>query len=300
VDTLLFVRPTESLTVFTQQIGRGLRLHPGKETCVIIDLIGNYRNADIKLSLFETQPSEGKARKIQPTLPNSCELNLDVNVVNLLKEMSRKRHPRREKLFNDYMDLKRDLGRRPSYLELHLKGASDSPQYKQEFSSYFGFLKWAEELTEQEIEIYNRYENWFVEVEKTGMAKSYKMVVLLAMLERGVSNWYHPISSIEVAPFFHQYLMEKEHRKRIDFSDKGAKKLWDYDEKGVSKLIVTMPMTKWSGSSKGLITFENDIFKLDYAVLKEEEQILFNWTKAICEYRLHYHFERKAKNTIIQ
>jgi superfamily II DNA or RNA helicase len=30
VDTLLFVRPTESLTVFTQQIGRGLRLHPGK------------------------------------------------------------------------------------------------------------------------------------------------------------------------------------------------------------------------------------------------------------------------------
>ena len=29
VDTLLFVRPTESLTVFTQQIGRGLRLHPG-------------------------------------------------------------------------------------------------------------------------------------------------------------------------------------------------------------------------------------------------------------------------------
>ena len=32
VDTLLFVRPTESLTVFTQQIGRGLRLHEGKES----------------------------------------------------------------------------------------------------------------------------------------------------------------------------------------------------------------------------------------------------------------------------
>ncbi|MDQ7864893.1 DEAD/DEAH box helicase [Peribacillus frigoritolerans] len=54
VDTLLFVRPTESLTVFTQQIGRGLRLHDSKEHCVIIDLIGNYRNADVKLSLFDT------------------------------------------------------------------------------------------------------------------------------------------------------------------------------------------------------------------------------------------------------
>lgn len=296
IDTLLFVRPTESLTVFTQQIGRGLRLHPGKETCVIIDLIGNYRNADVKLSLFDTEPSEGKTRNIQPTLPNFYEINLDVNVIDLLKEMFRKRQPRREKLFHDYMDIKRELGRRPTYLELHLKGGSDSPQYKQEFHSYFGFLKWAEELTEQEITVFDRYEKWIVELEKTGMAKSYKMVVLLAMLERGISNWNKPISSKDAAPFFHQYLMEKEHRKRIDFSDKGAKKLWNYDEKGVSKLIATMPMTKWSGSSKGLVSYENDVFKLNFEVAKVEEEILFNWTKQICEYRLHYHFERKAKN----
>lgn len=296
VDTLLFVRPTESLTVFTQQIGRGLRLHPGKETCVIIDLIGNYRNADNKLSLFDTQQKEGKPRNIQPTLPNFCELHLDVNVIDLLKEMTRKRQPRREKLLNDYMDLKREIGRRPTYLELHLKGASDSPQYRQEFQSYLGFLKWAEELTNREIEVFDRYENWFLDVEKTGMAKSYKMVVLLGMLERGTSDWYHTISSKEVAPFFHHYLMEKEHRKRIDFSDKGAKKLWEYDEKGVSKLIATMPMTKWSESSKGLIYYENDQFQLNFDVEKEDEEIVYQWTKEICEYRLHYHFERKAKN----
>ncbi|MBT2728567.1 DEAD/DEAH box helicase family protein [Bacillus sp. ISL-75] len=293
VDTLLFVRPTESLTVFTQQIGRGLRLHPGKETCVIIDLIGNYRNADIKLSLFDTQPSEGKTRIIEPTLPIYCELNLDVNVINLLQEMSRKRQPRKEKLFNDYMDLKRELGRRPSYLELHLKGASDSPQYRQEFKTYFGFLKWAEELTSEEVDVFNRYENWFVEVEKTGMSKSYKMVVLLAMLVRGPSNWFDPITPNEAAPFFHNYLMEKEHRKRIDFSDKSSVKLWDYNEQKVSKLIATMPMTMWN---KGLTSFENNVFRLNFDVAKVDEEILFNWTKEICEYRLHYHFERKAKN----
>jgi superfamily II DNA/RNA helicase len=256
VDTLLFVRPTESLTVFTQQIGRGLRLHPGKEACVIVDLIGNYRNADIKLSLFDTNPNEGKPRDIQPTLPHLCEMDLDLNVINLLREMMRKRQPRREKLLIDYFDLKRELGRRPAYLELHLKGASDSPQYKQEFQSYFGFLKWAEELSVKEEEVYTRFENWFIEVEKTGMAKSYKMVVLLSMLERGKSDWYKPTTSKETAPFFHHYLMEKEYRKRIDFSDKGARKLWDFDEKGVSKLIATMPMIKWSGSSRGLISYE--------------------------------------------
>ncbi|WP_286228511.1 DEAD/DEAH box helicase family protein [Neobacillus mesonae] len=296
VDTLLFVRPTESLTVFTQQIGRGLRLHPDKEACVIIDLIGNYRNADIKLSLFDTDPTDNKPRKIQPALPHFCEMELDLNVINLLQEMARKHQPRKEKLYQDYLEVKRELGRRPTYLELHLKGASHSPHYRQEFQSYFGFLKWAEELTVQETTVYERYENWLVEVEKTGMAKSYKMVVLLAMLDRGKSDWYKPITPKEIAPFFHQYLMEKEYRKRIDFSDKSARKLWTYDEKAVSKLIATMPMTKWSGSSKGLISFEKDLFVLNFKVITEDEDILYAWTKEICEYRLHYHFERKAKN----
>ena len=138
------------------------------------------------------------------------------------------------------------------------------------------------------------YKQWLIETEKTGMAKSYKMVVLLAMLTRGPSDWYKPVSSREIAPFFHQYLMEKEYRKRIDFSDKASKKLWDYDEKGVSKLIATMPMTKWSGSSKGLISFENDLFRLNFDIAAEDETLLFDMTKEVCEYRLHVHFERKG------
>ncbi|MFN9372290.1 MAG: DUF3427 domain-containing protein [Planctomycetaceae bacterium] len=43
IDTVLLLRPTESLTVFLQQIGRGLRRHPGKEQLTIIDFIGQQR-----------------------------------------------------------------------------------------------------------------------------------------------------------------------------------------------------------------------------------------------------------------
>jgi superfamily II DNA or RNA helicase len=294
VDTLLFVRPTESLTIFTQQIGRGLRLHELKTHCVIIDLIGNYRNADIKLSLFDTEPDKKKPRTVHPVVPELCEIELDVAVINLIEEMARKKQPRREKLLNDYMTLKLELGRRPSYLELHLQGASDSVQYRQEFKSYYGFLDWADELTEKEKEVYHRYKDWLIEVEKTVMTKSYKMVVLLAMLERGPTHWYRPVTSKEVAPFFHQYLTAKEYRKKIDFSDRTTKRLWDYDEEGVSRLISSMPMTKWSGSSSGLVSYENDIFQLEFDVIKEDEKILYNMTKDICEYRLHCHFERRA------
>lgn len=297
VDTLLFVRPTESLTVFTQQIGRGLRLAPGKEHCVIIDLIGNYRNADVKLSLFDTARNEGKSKKIEPRVPESCELNLDSQVVNLLKEMANKRSPRKEKLLNDYLELKNDLGRRPTYLELHLKGHSDSAHYKQEFDSYVGFLNWANELSEQEEDVYKRYENWLVEVEKTSMSKSYKMVLLLAMLNRGVTEWNKPITSREVAPFFHRYLTETEYRKRIDFSDKSSKKLWEYNEKPVSKLIETMPMTMWNRGNDGLTSFSDGIFRINFDILEEDQEILYKWTREIAEYRLHSHFERRAINS---
>lgn len=45
VDTLLFLRPTESLTIFLQQLGRGLRLADDKEVCTVLDFVGNA-NAD--------------------------------------------------------------------------------------------------------------------------------------------------------------------------------------------------------------------------------------------------------------
>lgn len=40
-DTIAWVRPTESLVLYTQGIGRGLRLHPGKRSCLVIDYAGN-------------------------------------------------------------------------------------------------------------------------------------------------------------------------------------------------------------------------------------------------------------------
>lgn len=40
VNTILFLRPTESLTVFLQQLGRGLRLSEGKECLTVLDFIG--------------------------------------------------------------------------------------------------------------------------------------------------------------------------------------------------------------------------------------------------------------------
>ena len=44
VGALLFLRPTESKIIFTQQLGRGLRIYPGKENVKVLDFIGNFIN----------------------------------------------------------------------------------------------------------------------------------------------------------------------------------------------------------------------------------------------------------------
>ena len=295
VDTLLFVRPTESLTVFTQQIGRGLRLSERKSHCTVIDLIGNYRNADVKLQLF-AEPTEGDGKKASaiPAAPAGCVLELETAVVNLLEELSRKRMPLRDRLHRAFLDLRNELGRIPTYLELHLHGREDSKGYAQTFGSYASFLSWAGCLTAEEQAAYEANETWLRDVEKTAMAKSYKMVVLLYMLERGAERWTESVTPREMAPYFHRYLMEKEYRKRIDFSDAESRRLWAYDEAAVSGLIARMPMTKWSGARGSLTRFEDGEFSLADAPAAEHRGMVHRWTWEICEYRLHLHFERRV------
>jgi superfamily II DNA or RNA helicase len=43
VDTLLLLRPTQSPVLFQQQLGRGLRLAHGKESCLVLDFVGQHR-----------------------------------------------------------------------------------------------------------------------------------------------------------------------------------------------------------------------------------------------------------------
>lgn len=83
VDTVLLLRPTESATVFLQQLGRGLRHAPGKACLTALDFIGlqNKRfRFDVRLraltgctrSELERQVHEGF-----PFLPSGCHLELD-------------------------------------------------------------------------------------------------------------------------------------------------------------------------------------------------------------------------------
>ncbi|SDC00200.1 Superfamily II DNA or RNA helicase [Pelagirhabdus alkalitolerans] len=291
VDTLLFVRPTESLTIYTQQVGRGLRLSEGKSHCHIIDMIGNYKNADVKMQLFDHSKSGQSKYAIVPEVPDNCELNLDVKVIDLIKHLVKKRQPRKERLLSSYFSLKKDLGRRPSYLEMHRLGYEDARQIKQEFKSYLGLLFYADELTEREAEMYREYKMLFEEVERTVMSKSYKMVVMKLMLDRGESLWAQPISADEIAYAFYEYLTSKDYRRLKDFNDKKTKKFITFEKNKITKLIEQMPFSKWSKSSNEMFSFDGKVFQLNMSIPTEIAQLLHQYINEIVHYRLESYFE---------
>ena len=66
--------------------------------------------ADVKLRLFDTNPNSEERHAIKPVVPDSCTVDLDLQVINMLEEMARKRQPRKEKLYDDYFSLKQKLG----------------------------------------------------------------------------------------------------------------------------------------------------------------------------------------------
>ncbi|WAA13355.1 DEAD/DEAH box helicase family protein [Fervidibacillus halotolerans] len=289
VDTLLFIRPTESISIFTQQIGRGLRIAEGKTHCVIIDFIGNYRNVDRKLRVFKPtlKPNEPlRIRTVENIPMTDCTLNFDLEAINLLEEMVKRNRTYRQQIIDAYFNLKLELGRRPTYLEMYLKSNVYELNLSREFGSYIGMLYEADELSDSEINVFNRFKDLLHEIEKTAMSKSYKMVVLKSMLERGKQSWYKAITAEKVAPFFQKYLSVKK-RNSIDPVDPDIKK--------VISLIERMPMKKWANSSKGFVTFENKQFQFEIEVPSSMEETLFQWVNEICEYRLHRYFERKAK-----
>lgn len=83
VDTLLMLRPTDSSTVFLQQLGRGLRKAEGKSICTVIDFVGHhhkefkiYRRFAAILGGTRKQLAEQIAAGF-PFLPSGCHMELD-------------------------------------------------------------------------------------------------------------------------------------------------------------------------------------------------------------------------------
>ena len=92
VSHILFLRPTQSFTVFLQQLGRGLRHYREKEYLVALDFVGNFQQSYIAQLAVQGYTSVEEYRQIRQTrasekkLPATCHVSVDTEVVRIWEE----------------------------------------------------------------------------------------------------------------------------------------------------------------------------------------------------------------------
>lgn len=92
VDTLLLLRPTNSATVFLQQLGRGLRRTPNKPVLTVLDFIGQHRAEFRFEEQFRALTNLSRNRLVDsierdfPQLPSGCQIILEGKSKDLVLE----------------------------------------------------------------------------------------------------------------------------------------------------------------------------------------------------------------------
>jgi len=83
IDTVLFLRPTESLTVFLQQLGRGLRLYPGKQLLTVFDFVAqlnqkyDFTSRFRSLMVRKDKSVVDQVKKGFTLLPHGCTIHME-------------------------------------------------------------------------------------------------------------------------------------------------------------------------------------------------------------------------------
>ena len=83
VDTVLFLRPTESLTIFLQQLGRGLRLSPGKQLLTVFDFVAqlnkkyDFTSRFRSLMIRQDKSVIDQVKQGFTQLPNGCSIHME-------------------------------------------------------------------------------------------------------------------------------------------------------------------------------------------------------------------------------
>ncbi len=162
MNMVLFLRPTESSTIFIQQLGRGLRKYKNKDYLTVLDFIANSytRSVQIALALGSLSKSgtTDKRTIADHVRTDYQELGLPGLLIHFDKEsrdeilnsIEHTNFNRFELLKKDYQNFKEYLKLKPGEYPKHtdfLNGevSADLLRYTKKFESYYDFLKRCEE-----------------------------------------------------------------------------------------------------------------------------------------------------------
>ncbi|SFB11322.1 DEAD/DEAH box helicase family protein [Clostridium frigidicarnis] len=277
IDLVMFLRPTESPTIFLQQLGRGLRKYKGKEYLNVLDFIGNYKKANLIPFLLsgksydKTLIKKGNVSSYE--YPEDCHVDFDLNIIDIFKEQAEIEMTVRDKLKEEFLRVEEEIGHVPSRVELFDLMDNDiydnikSKSNINPFIDYMNFLNDMDRVNEEETALMNTRAYDFINmIETTSMSKTYKMPVLLAMYNEGYFK-----TSIDDDDLYHSFRDFYNYKSNgVDMrKDKSTKdfEIWDKKnyvslaKKNPIKFLLKSSSTFFYENEEGNFTLSNDIHK---------------------------------------
>jgi superfamily II DNA or RNA helicase len=246
IDTILMLRPTESTVIWMQQFGRGLRRAPDKPFLKVIDYIGNHRSFLMKLRSVaavagKNANSLGALRNIldevirqEFDLPDGCSVTYELESIRILEDLLKPARPEAalEAFYQDFLERH---GIRPTAVEVFHEGFNPRANSDR---SWLGFVSRMNGLSEAEVAALSQSGAFLENIEKTEATRSYKIVLLLAMIAGNAMPGEIRIEKLveQVAKLANRYL-----KIRKDFSV-------DVDDsKKLRSLLVDQPIRAFVG-----------------------------------------------------
>ena len=196
IDMVLFLRPTQSSTIFLQQLGRGLRISKDKKYLNVLDFIGNYKKANLAPYILTGKGSIGKHEETyipsEDDYPEDCFIDFDFRIIDIFENMRKANQKLGDIIKEEFYKVKLDLGYTPSRVEMftYMDDTVYTNMKKKAklniFKDYINFLDSVNEINKNEANIKDSFAYEFINfIENTSMSKTYKIPVLLAFYNNG-------------------------------------------------------------------------------------------------------------------
>jgi len=297
LDTVMMLRPTESRILWLQQFGRGLRRSDPSKKLTVIDYIGNHRSFMLKPQALFNLPRGDlevlnlleRLEKGTEELPPGCEVTYELEVKDIFRSLLSRSDSAVELLKRRYQDFRDTLGIRPTAAEMFREGYNPRSMY-QPFGSWLGFVRAQGGLSTDETTAYQEVQEFLTAVETTEMTKSYKMLVLLALLNR---DQFPGSLSLETLA---------EEVKRIASQDQRiAEDLGEFasDAVKLKSMLKTNPIDAWTGGrgTRGVtyFTFGDGVFRTEINVSAAALPAAQELVRELVDWRLAEYFHRPGR-----
>lgn len=298
LDRVVMLRPTASGIVFLQQLGRGLRFAPGKQSVTVIDFVGNHKvfltRLRTLLSLGDRAP--GLTKLIETghvELPDGCSAQLELETKELLSTLFHVGGA--DAVERAYRELRVVRDRRPSAGELRRLGYLPSV-LRARHGSWFGFVKQEGDLTPDELAALAS--GFLDDLETTDMKKSFKMVTLDVLLDAEALFDGLPIREIALRAWSR---LQRSPELLPDVEE-GHRLPADADEPAIRRWVAywrSNPIDAWTKVKKGKRTWfvlDEDRLRLDL----NPDPALPRLVRELVDYRLaHYRRPPATENSFV-